>query len=197
MNKTAMLTTRTGWFLAGAALIVIAGCGKEPPPPTVSEFVDNPILLEATIVRCRENRVESRYEAECVNAREAANRVEAAQTEARRAELEAQSEQKRQALRRAQEAAAEARRRAAEAERLLREAELLGQYETVGEGDGAAPPEGSGVSQPESAEPVPDGVRLNCLRPLRVRQAILTQYVKNCAGARSSSLSSSRRRQEQ
>lgn len=156
MNTTAMLTKRTGWLLAGAALIVIAGCGKEPPPPTVSEFVDNPILLEATIVRCRENRGDSRYEAECVNAREAANRVEAAQTEARRAELEAQSELKRQALRRAQEAAAEARRRAAEAERQRREAELLGQYETVGEGDGAAPPDDSGVSQPESAEPVPD-----------------------------------------
>ena len=156
MNSTTMLTKRTGWLLAGAAVFVIAGCGKEPPPPTVSEFVDNPILLEATIVRCRENRGESRYEAECMNAREAANRVEAAQTEARRAELEAQSEQKRQALRRAQEAAAEARRRAAEAERRRREAELLGQYETVGEGDGAAPPDDSGMSQPEFTEPVPD-----------------------------------------
>jgi len=156
MNRMALLTRCTGWLLAGAFCLVIAGCGKETPPPTVSEFVDNPILLEATIVRCRENRVESRYEADCVNAREAANRIEATQAEARRTELEAQSERKRQALRRAQEAAAEARRRAAEAERLRREAELLGQYETLGEGDGAAPPEDSDVSQPESAEPVPD-----------------------------------------
>lgn len=151
-----MLTKRAGWLTAGAALIVIAGCGEEPPPPTVSEFVDDPILLEAALVRCRENRGELKYDAECQNAREAANRVEAAQTAANRAELEAQSERKRQALRRAQEAAAEARRRAAEAERLRREAELLGQYEAIGEGDGAAPPDDSGVSQPESAEPVPD-----------------------------------------
>lgn len=155
MNRTALLTMRIK-LTAATAFIVVTGCGEEPPPPTVSEFVDNPILLEATIVRCRENRGESRYEAECINAREAANRVEAAQTEARRAELEAQSEQKRQALRRAQEAAAEARRRAAEAERLRREAELLGQYGTVDEGDGAAPPDDSGVAQPESGEPVPD-----------------------------------------
>lgn len=156
MNRTASLTKRTGWLLAGAALFAMGGCGEEPPPPTVSEFVDNPILLEATIVRCRENRIESRYETECVNAREAANRVEAAQAAARRAELEAQSEQKRQALRRAQEAAAEARRRAAEAERLRREAELLGQYETVDDGDNAVPPEDSGAAQSESGEPVPD-----------------------------------------
>ncbi len=151
-----MLTYRAGWLTTGVACIVIAGCGEEPPPPTVSEFVDDPIQLEAALVRCRENRGELKYDAECQNAREAANQVEAAQTAANRAELEAQSERKRQALRRAQEAAAEARQRAAEAERLRREAELLGQYETVGEGDGAAPPDDSGVSQPESAEPVPD-----------------------------------------
>jgi hypothetical protein len=91
------------------------------------------MLLEATVVRCARNRAETKYDAECVNAREAAGRLAAIQEQARREELEAQSEQKRQALRRTQEAAAEARRRAAEAQRLREEAAYLGQF-------GATPP---------------------------------------------------------
>jgi hypothetical protein len=120
-------------ILAGLPLLAVA-CSKELPPRTVSEFVDNPILLEATMVRCAQNRSQTKYDAECVNAREAANRLAAIEDAARRAELEAQSEQKRQSLRRTQEAAAEARRRAAEARRLREEAAYLGQFGTVPEG---------------------------------------------------------------
>jgi hypothetical protein len=102
----------------------------------VQEFVDNPLVLEAALVRCSRNRSETRYEAECVNAREA-NKLIAAREEAkRRAEFEAQSERKRRALRRAQEAAAEARRRAEEAERRREEAEYLAQF-------GQLPPDSS------------------------------------------------------
>ena len=108
---------------------ILAGCAeKAPPARTVTEFVDNPILLEAAIVRCARNRAETRYDAECINAREAVSIVQAEEEELRRAELEERSERKRMALRRTQQAAAEARRRAEEAERLRKEAEYLAQF---------------------------------------------------------------------
>ncbi len=88
------------------------------------------------MVRCAENRSQLKYDAECVNAREAVNRISTLEEKERRAEMEARSEQKRQALRRTQEAAAEARRRTAEAQRLREEAAYLGQFE-------AAPPTGT------------------------------------------------------
>jgi len=111
-----------------AALALLPACTAEAPPPTVQEFIDDPIRLEATVVRCSQNRRESRYEAECVNARQAVSVIEAREERASREAFEAQSEQKREALRRAQEAADEARRRAEEAERLRREADYLAQF---------------------------------------------------------------------
>ncbi len=112
----------------------LAACSKELPSRTVSEFRENPILLEATMVHCAQNRSLRKYEVECVNAREAINLIAREEEEASRAHLEARSERKRRALRHAQEAAAEARRRAAEAENLRLEAEYLGQFEAVAVG---------------------------------------------------------------
>jgi hypothetical protein len=83
------------------------------------------------MVRCARNRSETKYDAECLNARDAVNRQEAASERERRQQLEAQSERKRQALRRTQEAAAEARRRRLESQRLREEAEYLGLFEEV------------------------------------------------------------------
>lgn len=122
-------------------LAVVAGCGKEPAPRSVTEFLDNPMLLEAAIVRCAKDRVQSRYDAECVNARAAAARITATEEAERAADLEARSERKRQELRRAQEAAEEGRRRAEDAARRAREAEYLAQFgepppvEAAGNGD--------------------------------------------------------------
>ncbi len=129
--------------LCGFALL--AACAKEPPPRTVSEFIENPLLLEAAMVRCSQDRSKNRYEAECVNARQAVARIQAKEEAERQAELEASSERKRRALRRAQEAAAEARRRAAEAERQRGEAEYLAQF-------GVQPP-----SEEGAAHELPDG----------------------------------------
>ena len=127
--------------MLGAALLV--GCSeKGPPARTVSEFVDNPILLEAAMVRCSRDRRESRYDQECINAREAVNRIEAKEEQMRREELEARSETKRRALRRMQEAQAEARRRAEDAERLRTEAEYLAQF-------GVLPPSDEGGGSDE------------------------------------------------
>ena len=112
-----------------ATTTVLAACAEEEPPPrTVSQFVENPILLEAAIVRCSRNRTELRYDQECMNAREAVKIVEAEEEEVRRAELEARSEAKRRALRRRQEAVAEAQRLADEDRRRREEAEYLAQF---------------------------------------------------------------------
>ena len=126
--------------------VLAVGCAKEPEPRSVAEFMDNPHLLEAAVVRCAQNRTESRYDAECMNAREAVKIVEAREEATRRAEFERQSELKRQALRRTQQAAAEARRRTAERERLRREAEYLAQF-------GELPPTDAGDGDVSSNAP--------------------------------------------
>lgn len=107
---------------------LLAACEQERPPRSTAEFLENPIMLEAAMVRCSQDRTATRYDAECVNARQAVQTIEAEKEAARRAEHEARSEAKRQALRRTQEAAAQARRRAAEAERQKREADYLAQF---------------------------------------------------------------------
>lgn len=162
-NSTIKVVTAS--LLVGASLA--AGCTKEPPPRSVSEFVDNPMLLEAAMVRCARDRTESRYDAECVNAREAVKRLAASEEAERRAELEARSERKRQALRQTQEAAAEARRRSAEASRLREEAEYLAQFGVLPprEGDDAnSPAEGNApvalIPAPAASEGASDGERL-------------------------------------
>jgi membrane-bound lytic murein transglycosylase len=129
-------------------LAVVAGCSKEPPPRSMTEFLDNPMLLEAAIVRCSKDRAQSRYDAECVNARAAAARITATEEAERAADLEARSERKRQELRRAQEAAAEGRRRAEDAARRARDAEYLAQF-------GEAPPVESAESSDEAQGNVP------------------------------------------
>jgi len=146
-----MTTTRLG-FLCGIYCL-LAGCAEEVPPRTVGDFLENRILLEATMVRCGENRNESKYDAECVNAREAINLIATDEKKLRREDLEAQFERKRKSLRRTQEAASEARRRAAEARRRREEAEYLGIYEDDARGSDGAVPAGSeaGSNNPQAA----------------------------------------------
>ena len=133
--------------LCGFALVT--GCAEEPKPRSVTEFLENPIVLEAAVVRCAQNRTESRYDAECVNARQAISIIEAKEERARRDAFEAESDKKRRALRRTQQAAAEARRRATEAERLRKEAEYLAQF-----GELPPPPDGE-ITTDEAAANAP------------------------------------------
>lgn len=118
---------------------LLAACTEEPPPPTIAEFMENPVLLDATIVQCGRHRSETRYDPECVNARDAADRLAVAAEEARREELKAQSERKQEAVRRAQEAVAEASRRAREAEQQQQTAAYLNQFGVVPADAGASP----------------------------------------------------------
>ncbi len=104
------------------------GCSQEQPARTVREFLDNPQFLEAAVVRCSQNRAETRYDAACINARQAVSVIEASEERAQRDRLEDESQSKRDALRRRQRAATAARRHAAEREQLRREAEYLAQF---------------------------------------------------------------------
>ena len=132
----------TALLLCGFALV--AACSEEPAPRTVQEFLTDPIVLEAAMVRCAENRDKTRYEPECVNARQAVSILEAREERERAKQFEAQSERKREALRRTQAAAAEARRRAAEAERRRREAEYLAQFGELPPPEGGEAYDGAG-----------------------------------------------------
>ncbi len=142
-----------------ASLLVLTACSEPPPPPrSVSSFIEHPNLLEAALIRCTQNRNESRYDAECINAREAVRFLQAQGDAASREELEAQSLRKRDALRRTQRAAAEARRRAAEAESRREEAEYLAQFGELPPDDVEGPDNTTGniplavIHESESAE---------------------------------------------
>lgn len=113
-----------------AGVMSLASCSEEQPR-TTAEFLENPRLLEATMVRCSANRAELKYTTECANAREAVDRLAVREEEAKRSQLEAESIRKREALRRSRQAAEEAQLRAEELERLRREAEYLGQFDEV------------------------------------------------------------------
>jgi hypothetical protein len=102
------------------------------------------------MVRCAQNRTEMKYEPECVNARDAVNRVQRAEEQERRAAMEEQSERKRQALRKTQEAAAAARRRAEDERRRQEEAEYLGIFEEIPADNGSAE-----MNQPTGAYAAP------------------------------------------
>jgi len=124
-------------IIALGAFCVLAGCAKEPLPRTVGEFIADPNLLDVVMVRCGQNRSETKYDVECVNARTAIDHLAKADIVATREQLEAQSLRKRRALRRTQDAAAEARRNRDEAERIRRETEYLGQFGPVPEAEEA------------------------------------------------------------
>jgi hypothetical protein len=147
-----------GTFLLGG-LVLLTGCAEEVPPPSVHEYLDDPIALEAALVRCSANRAESRYEAACVNARQAISIIEAKEERVRREAFEAESDKKRQALRRTQRAAAEARRRAEELERRREEAEYLAQFgELPPREEPAFEPDEAATNAPSAVLPPPEEV---------------------------------------
>jgi len=142
-------------IIAGG-LMLLAACAEEVPPVSVAQFMEKPRLLEAAMVRCSQNRAELKYDAECLNAREAVNRHASADEQGRRQRLDAQSDRKRQALRQNQEAAADARRRALEAQRQREEAEYLGLFEQLpADNGGQQNPAPSQQSSAQSGSTVP------------------------------------------
>jgi hypothetical protein len=133
-------------------LAALSGCAEEVPPPSVQDYLADPIALEAALVRCAASRSETRYDPGCVNARQAISAIEARKDRERREAFEAESAAKRAALRRTQQAAAEARRRAEEAEKRRREAEYLAQFGEL------PPPEDEEADVDETAVNAPGAV---------------------------------------
>ncbi|HEY5654874.1 MAG TPA: EexN family lipoprotein [Woeseiaceae bacterium] len=113
---------------------LLAGC-EEPRPTPVTKFMEDPIAMEAAIIRCNADRDEMRHDQECLNAREAVRITEAIEERARRQQLEEQSERKLQALRRARDAADAALRRAEAERKRLEEEEYLQQFADPAEGE--------------------------------------------------------------
>lgn len=113
-------------LICGIGLMV--ACTQERPSRTVTEFVEDPIMLEAAMVRCAQDRAGMRYESDCINARAAVSRIQAKEEAAEQADLHASFERKRRALRRTQAVVAETKRRVAEAERLANEAAYQAQF---------------------------------------------------------------------
>jgi hypothetical protein len=110
------------------SILLAAGCSQESQPRSMEEYLDSPQFLEAAVVRCARDRSQTRYDTECINARQAVSVIEAREERSRRDRLEVQSQNKRDALRRTHLAATEARHRAAEMIRLQEEAEYLAQF---------------------------------------------------------------------
>ena len=107
----------------GVALLVALGaCSPEPVPRSYSEYLEDPVAREATLLRCNRDRAAARYDLECSNARRAAERIAAQAEAARREQLEATSERKRAAARQRIAAQAEARRQVEEMARQRAEA---------------------------------------------------------------------------
>ena len=138
---------------------MLGGCAEEVPPRSVQDFLADPNSLEAVVVRCSQNRSQTRYEAECINARQAISVLEAKEERARRDAFEAESDRKRQALRRTQQAAAEARRRAEVAAQRRKEAEYLAQFgELPPSGDDSVDIDGAATNAPSAVIPERDAV---------------------------------------
>ena len=165
-----MTTLRLNSCLSG--LVLLAACAKEPPPISVGEFLDNPRLLEAAMVRCGQNRSETKYLAECVNVRDAVNRLEVGEKQAQREELEAQSERKRQALRRTQAAAAEARRRAQEEQQRREQAEFLGLTDVMPDDSGLADDLGSTAGVAVTPDGNAPGVQISPPEPESIEDTV-------------------------
>ena len=108
------------------------------------------------MVRCAQNRSESRYDQECVNARQAVDIIEARQAAARRAELELLSESKRQALRKTREAVDAARRQAEENRRRQEEAEYLALFGAAPTAEGDAGEAVTSGNTPQAVIPPPE-----------------------------------------
>ncbi|MGB5245137.1 MAG: EexN family lipoprotein [Woeseia sp.] len=149
MTYSDIKTGHCALLLAG--ICILSSCSKELPAPTVVDFMEDGRLLEATMIRCAADRSELKYTQECINAREAVERLAAQEDAIKRRDLEAESTRKREALRRAQQAAAEARLRAEEAERLRRESEYLQQFDELPARGGESVPPPSGAQDSAAA----------------------------------------------
>lgn len=132
-----------GWTIMGLLAAGLVAC-SEPPPRTVLEYMEDPVLMEATLARCRQEGAVSSDDVSCSNARRAAARLAAQADAERRARLEAESERAREARRRQEEAAEAARRQAEEAARRREQEDYDASWVPAEPPDAAVPTESRG-----------------------------------------------------
>lgn len=88
----AALVVRGGMLAALAVCTFLAGCVDKPLPRSFTEFMDDGIAREGTLVRCNADRAATSDDPECINARRAAAAIAAQDEAQQRAGLKAQSE---------------------------------------------------------------------------------------------------------
>jgi leucyl-tRNA synthetase len=86
-----------GIFLV--ALLAMTGCAKEQVPTSVDEFMQDRVMLDATLARCDLEQSDTFDDRNCVNARRAVERLWRQQEEINAGLLERESERKRELLR--------------------------------------------------------------------------------------------------
>jgi hypothetical protein len=94
--NASLLDFRPLVVLLAAGLLM--GC-EEEAPRSYSEYLEDPIAREATLLRCNVSRDAARGDAECINAKRAAAALAAQNDADKRRRFEAESERKSAALR--------------------------------------------------------------------------------------------------
>ena len=97
-DTKALLPVSQLMVVAAVAAGLLTACEGESPR-SYSEYLEDPIAREATLLRCNASRDVSRGDAECINAKRAATALAAQHDAEKSRRLEAESERKRAALR--------------------------------------------------------------------------------------------------
>jgi hypothetical protein len=87
-----------------AAILASAACSpKRVPPMTVSDLMEDRVMLDGVLLKCNQNPAKSRNDTECLNARIAVERLAKDIDPAEEAKHNADFERSREQLRQAQE----------------------------------------------------------------------------------------------
>jgi hypothetical protein len=87
-----------------AVTLCMAACGpKRIPPMTVSDLMEDRVLLDGVLMKCNQNAARARTDSDCLNARIAIDRLASKDAPAEEAKRAAEFERNREQLRTSQE----------------------------------------------------------------------------------------------
>lgn len=88
----------------GAAILASAACSPRPiPPMSVTDLMEDRVMLDGVLMKCNQNASRARTDENCVNARIAIERLASQSEPAEEAKRAAEFERSREQLRMAQE----------------------------------------------------------------------------------------------
>jgi hypothetical protein len=88
----------------GAAILASAACSPRPiPPMSVTDLMEDRVMLDGVLMKCNQNASKARTDENCVNARIAIERLASQSEPAEEAKRAAEFERSREQLRMAQE----------------------------------------------------------------------------------------------